>query len=164
MSKFKPGESGNYRGRPVGALSKKIRLGKLLEPHAKEIIEKVVDLAKNGEPTALRLCMERLIPKVKNEPINIDLPDVDFYSNHDLLKIGEQIIHAVSLGEMTPQQGYDIMTILSVQRKAIEICRLEDRIREKNSQVSNALEKSFFSEMTDEEAKKLYLELISSTQ
>ena len=71
---FKNGESGNPNGRPKGAISKRTQLSKLLEPHAEELINKVVELAKAGDINALRLCFERLIPKPKEEAIEVDLP------------------------------------------------------------------------------------------
>ena len=63
-TKFKPGISGNPKGRPKGARDKRTELRSLLEPHAKDLVEKVVELAKGGDTTAIRLCLERLIPPI----------------------------------------------------------------------------------------------------
>jgi len=77
MSKYEPGQSGNPNGRPIGALNRRTQLAKLLEPHAEELITTLIMQAKQGEPNALRLCIERLIPKLKNEAPTISLPSVD---------------------------------------------------------------------------------------
>ena len=66
MAKFQPGQSGNPAGRKVGCLNKHTQLIKLLEPHAEAIVQKTVDLALLGDANALRLCMERLIPKASD--------------------------------------------------------------------------------------------------
>jgi hypothetical protein len=75
MAKFQPGQSGNPQGRPAGSLNKHTQLIRLLEPHAEAIVQKTVDLALLGDPNALRLCLERLIPKATERP-TVTLPDL----------------------------------------------------------------------------------------
>jgi hypothetical protein len=75
MSKFKPGQSGNPGGRPKGALNKvTLAAQALLDGEAEALTRKVVELAKAGNPMALRLCLERLLPPRKDRPINFTLP------------------------------------------------------------------------------------------
>ncbi|MGH8625106.1 MAG: DUF5681 domain-containing protein [Gammaproteobacteria bacterium] len=59
---WKQGQSGNPEGRPPGAKDKRTALRALLTPHAQELVMRAVELAKSGDTTALRLCLERLIP------------------------------------------------------------------------------------------------------
>jgi hypothetical protein len=75
MSKYSPGQSGNPSGRKAGSLNKRTQLAKMLEPHAKDLIDKTVELALAGDINALRLCVERLIPKAKDEVPKVLLPD-----------------------------------------------------------------------------------------
>ena len=63
---WKPGQSGNPAGRKPGT-SKVAKLRVLLEPHADALVNKAVELALAGDPQALRLCLERLIPALKPE-------------------------------------------------------------------------------------------------
>jgi hypothetical protein len=75
--KFQPGQSGNPAGRPPGSLNKKTLAARaLLEEHAEEIAQNLTDRAKNGEPTAMRLYMDRVAPTGLNRPIAITLPMV----------------------------------------------------------------------------------------
>lgn len=60
---FQQGQSGNPNGRPAGSKNRRSQLAKLLEPYAEELIAKAVELARAGDVNALRLCIERLIPK-----------------------------------------------------------------------------------------------------
>jgi hypothetical protein len=41
----------------------------------------VVSAAKAGDPTAMRLCLERLVPVRKGRPITFDLPPVETASD-----------------------------------------------------------------------------------
>jgi hypothetical protein len=53
---FKPGQSGNPKGRPKGALNKTTRAARvLLENEAADLTRKLVELGKGGDLTALRL-------------------------------------------------------------------------------------------------------------
>jgi len=55
---FKPGQSGCPGGRPKGALNKATLASQaLLDGEAEALTRKVVELAKNGNRVALRLCL-----------------------------------------------------------------------------------------------------------
>jgi hypothetical protein len=43
---------------------------------ASAITKKAIELAKNGDLTALRLCLERIIPPRKDRPVNFDMPEI----------------------------------------------------------------------------------------
>src|SRR4051794_32677609 len=60
---FQPGHSGNPRGRPVGSRHKATWAAEaLLDDEAEELTRTAINLAKSGDTTALRLCLERLCP------------------------------------------------------------------------------------------------------
>lgn len=75
MTKFKSGESGNLKGRPKGSLNCRTQLIKLIEPHAEQLAAKLIELALSGDISALRLCIERLIPKPTKETMEVNLPN-----------------------------------------------------------------------------------------
>ena len=78
MSKFKSGQSGNPGGRPKGSLNKAtLATQALLDGEAEALTRKAVELAKGGNPMALRLCLERLLPPRKDRPITFDLPPLE---------------------------------------------------------------------------------------
>lgn len=137
MSKYQPGQSGNPSGKPKGTLSKRSQLAKMLQPHAEELITKAVELAKDGDINALRLCLERLLPRVKDEPISLNLPKCDLKKNEALLEIGVSVIEAVGRGEITPQQATSIAAILETQRKMIETDLLASRIENLEQKIHN---------------------------
>jgi hypothetical protein len=58
---FKPGQSGNPLGRPKGVRNRAtVAAEALLEGEAEALTRKAIELALAGDPTALRLCLERI--------------------------------------------------------------------------------------------------------
>lgn len=77
MAKFKKGISGNPKGKKAGTLNKKTQLAKHFEVHAEALIEKTIELGLSGDPVALRLCIERLVPKAKDKAATVVMPDLN---------------------------------------------------------------------------------------
>jgi hypothetical protein len=130
MGKYVSGVSGNPQGKAKGTPNKRTQLAKLFEPHAKELIEKAVELAKAGDLHALRICIERLVPKARSESISLPLPDIDFTKANALLTFGAEIIRAVTNQELTLEEGKTLASIIEAQRKNIETGELATRIEE----------------------------------
>ena len=61
---FKKGVSGNPAGPPRDIKDRRTALRALLEPHAETLVAKAVSLALEVDSTALRICINRLIPSV----------------------------------------------------------------------------------------------------
>ena len=129
MSKFKSGQSGNPGGRPKGALNKATLASQaLLDGEAEALTRKVVELAKEGNLAALRLCLERLLPPRKDRPITFSLPKLG--GAEDLPQALKAILEAVAQGEITPGEGQILTAMLEVYRKGLETMDLEVRITE----------------------------------
>jgi len=127
MSKFKSGQSGNPSGRPKGALNKATLASQaLLDGEAEALTRKVVDLAKEGNPVALRLCLERLLPPRKDRPITFALPNLE--GAEDLPRALKAIVEAVARGEITPGEGQTLTAMLDTYRKGLETTDLEARM------------------------------------
>ena len=127
---FKFGESGNPTGRPKGAISKRTQIAKLLEPHAEELIAKAVELAKSGDINALRLCLERLLPKLRDEPIAFELPDGDLSSTYTFLQLSANVIERVALGEITPEQGQRLSSLIDAQCQLVQTTTMAAQLEE----------------------------------
>lgn len=110
---FIPGKSGNAAGRPKGACNRRTRLAQLLEPHAEELIAKLVDLARGGDVQALRLVIERLIPKADHAPLEVDLPQEINFSN--LSEVKNMILVAALEGKMNVGDAERLVTLVSNQ-------------------------------------------------
>jgi hypothetical protein len=86
---------------PKGALNKTtLATQALLDGEAEALTRKALELAKTGNPMALRLCLERGLPPRKDRPINFTIPKVE--RAQDLPKVLGAILEAVAQGEITP--------------------------------------------------------------
>jgi len=132
---FKPGTSGNPEGRPQGRPDRRTQLKKLLEPHAEGLISKAVELALEGDIQALKICLDRLIPKVSNEAIQLDITNNHVNQAEFLLAFGNKLIDSVSLGEISPEQGKVLSSMLESQRKLTETVELVERVIKLEGQV-----------------------------
>lgn len=131
--RFLPGKSGNPRGRTPEIA--KVR--KMLEPHREALIKKAVELAMNGDATALRLCLDKLAPAPKATAELIRVPALR--DAETLTGKASAILDAVGAGMVPPDVGVSLLSALSSVARVIETDELERRIA--------ALE-----ELTDEEA------------
>jgi hypothetical protein len=124
---FRKGRSGNPSGKPKGARHKAtMAVQALLEGEAEALTRKCIDLAKAGDTTALRLCMERLAPAMKSRVIHLSMPSIETAA--DVLKAQAEAIRAMACGEVTPDEAATIAGVLEAKRKAIETADLEQRL------------------------------------
>ena len=124
--KFKPGQSGNPAGRPKGIKDRRVALRELLKPVAGDLVEKVVELALAGDTTALRICIDRLIPPAKEEPIDMTLPKIT--SPEDCTLAQAAVLHAVADGQLLPGEGQALSALIENQRKSLETTQLAQRM------------------------------------
>src|ERR1051325_26293 len=103
--KFQPGQSGNPAGRPPGSLNKKTLAAQAaFEEKAQEIVDNVIERARNGDLRAERLVMERMVPTGRNRRFAIALPVIKTADDAeaalaivmDELAAGKLAVHEVS--------------------------------------------------------------------
>jgi len=110
---FKAGQSGNPTGRAKGSVNRRSQLAKLLEPHAEELVAKMIELALSGDANALRLCIERLIPKIQHETTGIELPNKLTPSN--ISKLKDEILRAAFDGRINLEDAERLKKLISDQ-------------------------------------------------
>ena len=125
MAKFAKGQTGNRAGKPRGAKDKRTELRALLDPHKEALAAKVVELALGGDTTALRICIDRLMPALR--PID-GLVDIRL-SGATLTEKAEQILEAVGAGRVSPDQGARLLDAIAACAKLREADDLDRRIR-----------------------------------
>ena len=123
--KFSPGRSGNPAGRPPGLEDKRVALRALLEPHAPRLVEKAVQKALKGDTTALRICLDRLIPPVKARYETVSLP-----LGGTLADKGNAVLDAAARGELSPDELSMLMQAISAQAHIVKVDDLERRVTE----------------------------------
>ena len=125
---FHPGQSGNPKGRRVGSRHRAtIAAETLLTGEAKALTRKAIELAMGGDTTALRLCLERIIPPQKaGRTVKLSLPKVQCPA--DLVAVFGSITEAVATGVITPEEGQHLTSIFEQQRRVYELIEFEQRI------------------------------------
>jgi hypothetical protein len=114
-------------GRPRGARHKVTRaVEELLEGQSDAITQKAVEMALEGDSTALRLCLERIAPTRKDAPVSFDLPPIK--SAEDASEAAQAVLQAVSQGDVTPLEGATVMGLVEQYRRVLETTELERRI------------------------------------
>ena len=114
-------------GKPKGARHRITRAAAaLLDGRAEEITEKAVALALEGDTTALRLCLERIVPPRKDAPITFTLPPMQ--SARDAAGAAASVLQAVAEGEITPAEGAQLMALVESYRRTLETTDIEERL------------------------------------
>ena len=123
--RFSPGNP----GKPAGARHKATRaVEALLDGEAQTLSRKAVELALEGDTTALRLCLERIAPPRKDSPVTFDLPKMK--SAGDAAGAAAAILQAVASGELTPIQGAHVMGLVDGYRRVLEVTEIETRLNQ----------------------------------
>jgi hypothetical protein len=124
---FEKGESGNPAGRPRGSRNRATLLMEgLLADDAEAIGRKAIALAKQGDMAAIRLCMDRLAPPRKGEPVVFELPPLD--KPADSVAAAAEIVAAVAAGELTPSEAADLAKVVDVYVRAIATHAFDERL------------------------------------
>ena len=126
---FSKGTSGNPSGRPAGSRNHAtLLMESILEGEAEQLTRKVIELALGGDLTALRLCLDRLIPARKDRPIRLVLPPIENVQQISVAMAG--VSAAIAEGEITPTDGQIMATILAAHKDVLVTADLERRMDE----------------------------------
>jgi F0F1-type ATP synthase gamma subunit len=124
---FEKGESGNPAGRPRGSRNRATLLMEgLLADDAEAIGRKAIEMAKQGDMAAIRLCMDRLSPVRKDEPVAFELPPLD--KPADSVAAAAEIVAAVAAGELTPSEAAELAKVIDVYVRAIATQAFDERL------------------------------------
>jgi hypothetical protein len=98
----------------------------MLDGDCEAIIGRAIEDAKLGEPTALKLCIERILPR-RQGMVELALPAVR--CAEDVVSALAAVVAAVAEGRMTLDEAHSFARLLDVQRKAIETEDLAVRVK-----------------------------------
>ncbi|MGC9965691.1 MAG: DUF5681 domain-containing protein [Syntrophobacteraceae bacterium] len=134
--RFQKGQSGNPKGKPKGARNRTTLIAQtLLDGQAEALVEKVVQLALDGDLTCLRICLERLVPPKRDAPIDIDLPDISAVA--DIPKLFSSLTAKLREGGITPSEARVLIDLAEAIRRLFELTELEQRIGALEAKASN---------------------------
>jgi hypothetical protein len=123
---FRKGQSGNPTGRPLGARNKTTLAAEaLLDGEAEMLTRKLIERGGYGDRTALRLCVERIIPVRRDRPVRFELPPIKTAA--DAVTASAALIQAVAAGQLTPSEAAQVGKLLDGYVRAIEATECEQR-------------------------------------
>ena len=113
-------------GRPKGSRNKAtIAIESLLQGQAEALTQTAVTKALEGDSIALRLCMERIAPAPKDQPVSFSLPKMK--NALDASEAAGSVLTAVSEGELTPIEATRVMGLIDSYRRTLELTEIEER-------------------------------------
>jgi hypothetical protein len=125
--RFVKGTSGNPAGRPPHSRNRSTLLMEaMLEGEAEQLTRKLIGLASSGDITAMRLCMERLLPPRKDRPVNLTLAPVE--NIQQVSSAMSTVVKAIGNGSITPGEGEILANVLAVQTNVLSTGDLDRRV------------------------------------
>ena len=121
---WKPGESGNPRGRPPGR-GQSAQFREALASKLPAILESVVKAAIEGDMTAARLVLDRCLPALK--PLESSIEGMALPTG-TLTQQATDVLCAVARGELAPGQGAQLVASIGAVAKIAEVDELTARI------------------------------------
>jgi hypothetical protein len=125
--RFQPGQSGNPAGKAKGTRNATtVAMEALLDGQAEALTQKAIDLALAGDITALRLCLDRVLPARKDRPVTFAMPSIQ--SPQDAASTILAILTAVATGELTPSDASEIAKLIAVYTESVKMGENAERL------------------------------------
>jgi hypothetical protein len=128
---FKPGQSGNPKGKPKNKTPATLLRKSIIEDMP-EIILTLVKQAKNGDVAAAKVLLDRCCPALKPQAMAINFP-----VNGTLAEQGNEIIRATMSGQIPPDIGSQLITALANQGKLVELQEITERLQRIEKQLES---------------------------
>jgi hypothetical protein len=130
--RFEKGRSGNPAGRRRGSRNKAtLAAAGLLAGESEALTRKAVEMALAGDPTAMRLCMERVLPPCRERTVKFSLPPITVAamgetcgpSARDISLAMNAVTSALAQGEITPSEAEKIAGVVATFVGTVEKTR-----------------------------------------
>jgi len=141
MKRGRPFEPGNKfgRGRPKGSRNRLTRKAQaLFDEYQEPVIKKCITEALRGNPRAMTLCVERILPPQRDIPVRVKMKKLETREGSD--SAAQQVLEDMGKGKITPQEAERTYSLLANHRDYREneemesrIAAIEQIVREQNS-------------------------------
>jgi hypothetical protein len=95
-----------------------LALEALLDGEAEALTRKAIEMALEGDTTAIRLVMDRIMPPRKDRPVMFALPKLE--TPADAVKATATLVEAVASGDLTPTEAEDLSRLVDRFVRAVE--------------------------------------------
>jgi Family of unknown function (DUF5681) len=126
--RFRPGISGNPKGKPRGPNYATRFMESLKKGDSKAIIAAMVEKARNGSVAASELILSRLMPVPVGRRVNFAWP-----SDLDSVGVGkafDSVLIAIGEGRLTIEEGLALGALLEKRAKVIDTGEIQSEIAE----------------------------------
>lgn len=122
---FRPGQTGNPKGRPKGVPDKRGALRALIAAEAPELVATAVRLAKDGDVAALNLLLARCISPLRptSDPITFELP-----RGGSLADQARSILAGIAAGQIDPITGKALVDAVAAVANVTALDEIERRL------------------------------------
>jgi hypothetical protein len=127
---FAPGQSGNPSGRPKGSGDKRLHIKKLLNDNLESVFRKAIDMAMEGDMTAIKLVIDKGFPTPRSCAENLDIEVGNVKTQGDLIKVIEQVMLKAINGDLPEDQGKIIASLTKTMSELHKLGELEERIKQ----------------------------------
>ena len=108
---FEKGPSGNPAGRRRGSRNRAtLAAAVLIEGESEALTRKAVELALDGDPVALRLCIERILPVCRERAVRLALPPIE--GAGDVSAAANAVTSALARDALTPGEAERIAIVV----------------------------------------------------
>ena len=129
---WKPGQSGNPKGRPTGT-GEVAKLRAAIAASVPAILQSLTSAAIAGDVQAAKVLLERVLPALKpaEQAQAVNIPE------GTLTDKGRAVLDAVAAGELAPGQGAALLTAIGTLARVVEVDELTERIKRLEQQHGN---------------------------
>ena len=123
--RFEKGRSGNPAGRQPGCRNlATLAAEALLDGEAQILTRRAVELAIEGDPTALKLCLERILAPRRERVVRFDLPAIESAAD-----IARAMGAVTAEGALTPGEAGALAQVVDVFVRAIDTSDFDRRLQ-----------------------------------
>jgi len=122
--RFKPGISGNPKGRPPGIPQPSTRLRQMIDADA--IVRRLQEAALAGDVAAARTLLERALPVYRSAAAPVDLPELE--GAGEFTDKARAVLAAVGAGKLPPDLGAQLVAAIGNVARLAEVDELARRI------------------------------------
>jgi hypothetical protein len=116
---YEKGRSGNPAGRKTGSRNKAtLAAAAFLAGESEALTRRAVEHALAGDPTAMRLCLERILPPCRERTVKFAWPTIE--SASDIAAAMKAVTSALATGAITPSEAERIAAVVDTFVRAID--------------------------------------------
>lgn len=130
---WKPGQSGNPKGRPKGSRNRTSLIAEEFEKEGSAVAQVVIQAAKNGDIHAANIVLQRLAPPLKPRSEKVKFA-ID--TTKPLTEQAAQVLQAIAEGDVDPDSGRALIDCISSFAGLRELDELTNRLSEIEKRIS----------------------------